>query len=105
MVTSVFVEMAFIAFLGGSLRYLLLDLDIDELRPKINRLVLTLFLPALNFRVLYNAELGPELWQVPFCALTGLVVVVATGSLVYFFLDVPPRVKGALILAGAFGNV
>jgi hypothetical protein len=61
MVTSAFVEMALIAFLGGSLRYLLPDLDIDELRPKINRLVLAVFLPALNFRVIYDAELGEVL--------------------------------------------
>jgi len=105
MVTSVFVEMALVAFLGGSLRYLLHDLDIDELRPKINRLVLTVFLPALNFRVIYDAELGEELWQVPLCALTGLVVIITAGHLLYLFLDTPPRIKGSLILAAAFGNV
>lgn len=105
MVTAVFVEMALVASLGGSLRYLFSDLDIDELRPKINRLVLTIFLPALNFRVLYDAQLGEELWQVLLCALTGFVLIIAASNLVYSFLDTPPRVKGALILAAAFGNV
>jgi predicted permease len=105
MATSAFVEMALIAFLGGSLRYLFPDLNIDELRPKINRLVLAVFLPALNFRVIYDAELGEELWQVPLCALTGLAVILTAGHLIYLFFDTPPRVKGSLVLAGAFGNV
>ena len=51
--------------LGSTLRYLLTDLDIADLRVKLNRLVLAVFLPALNFKVIYGAQVTRTFWQVP----------------------------------------
>ena len=91
--------------LGSTLRYLLTDLDVADLRLKLNRLVLAVFLPALNFKVIYGAQVTRTFWQVPVLALFGLLVCVAVGSLIYGLLPLAPRSRGALVLAGAFGNV
>lgn len=93
------------ALLGSVLRYLMPDLDIADLRQKLNRLVLAVFLPALNFKVIYGAEVDATFWQVPVLALSGLLVTVAAGIAVYSLLPLEPRARGALVLAGAFGNV
>jgi predicted permease len=81
------------------------DLDVGALRVPINRLVLAVFLPALNFEVIYTASVGKEFWQVPALALGGLAVTLAAGALVYGRLPIARPARGALILAGAFGNV
>jgi len=93
------------ALLGAVLRYLMPDLDIADLRQKLNRLVLAVFLPALNFKVIYGAEVNRAFWQVPVLALSGLLVTVAAGSALYGLLPLDRRSRGALVLAGAFGNV
>src|SRR5262249_57177409 len=76
------------AMLGSVLRYLMPDLDIADLRQKLNRLVLAVFLPALNFKVIYGAEVTGAFWQVPVLALTGLFVTVTAGGV--FFPLLPP---------------
>jgi len=102
---EVLLALGLTALLGSVLRYLLPDLDFVDLRQKLNRLVLAVFLPALNFKVIYGAQVSAAFWQVPVLALAGLVTTVAAGSLVYALLPVERRARGALILAGAFGNV
>lgn len=97
--------LALTALLGSQLRYWLPDLDIQDLRLKINRLVLAIFLPALTFKVIYSADIGGAFWQVPLLALAGLVVTVSIGTAAYRRVSLDDRARGALILAGAFGNV
>src|SRR5262245_30988693 len=105
MVATVFLALAAVVALGGALRYLMPDLDVGALRVRINRLVLAVFLPALIFEVVYTASVGKEFWQVPALALGGLAVTLAAGALVYSRLPIARPARGALILAGAFGNV
>jgi predicted permease len=105
MVTEVFLALALIALLGSLLRVLLPELDVSDLRVKLHRLVLAVFLPALNFHVLYRAELGHELWQVPVSALAGVAVCLAAALAIYALVPLPRPVRGSLVLASAFGNV
>jgi len=93
------------AVLGSVLRYVMPDLDVADLRQKLNRLVLAVFLPALFLKVIYGAQVDAAFWQVPVLALGGLLITVATGIAVYSLLPLEPRSRGALVLAGAFGNV
>lgn len=102
---QVLLALGLTALLGSVLRYALPDLDIPDLRQKLNRLVLAVFLPALNFKVIYGATVDAAFWQVPVLALGGLVLTAATGVLVYAVLPIDRRARGALVLAGAFGNV
>jgi hypothetical protein len=104
MVTDVFLALALIALLGSLLRVLLPDLDVSDLRVKLHRLVLAVFLPVLNFHVLYHADLGHEPWQVPASALAGVVVCLAVAAAIYALLPLPAPTRGALVLASAFGN-
>jgi predicted permease len=102
---EVLLTLGITALLGSLLRYLLPDLDFVDLRQKLNRLVLAVFLPALNFKVIYGAQVDAAFWQVPVLALTGLALTVTLGMLVYALLPLDQRARGALVLAGAFGNV
>jgi predicted permease len=102
---EVLLALGLTALLGSMLRYLLPDLDVVDLRQKLNRLVLAVFLPALNFKVIYSARVTAAFWQVPVLALAGLLVTVTIGVLVYAVLPLDRRARGALVLAGAFGNV
>lgn len=103
--TQVLLSLGLTALLGSVLRYLMPDLDFAELRQKLNRLVLAVFLPALNFKVIYGATVDATFWQIPLLALGGLLLTVAVGGLVYGLLPLDRRARGALVLAGAFGNV
>ncbi len=103
--TTVLLALGLTALLGSTLRYLLPELDVDALRLKLNQLVLAVFLPALNFKVIYGASVTDAFWQVPVLALGALLLTAAAGMLVYAALPLAPRARGALILAGAFGNV
>src|SRR5262245_46030611 len=71
----------------------------------IGVLVLHVFLPALNFRVIVKSDLGEQFWQVPLGAAGALALCLLAGFLAYRWLGVPREAQGALILAGAFGNV
>lgn len=93
------------ALLGSQLRYWLPDLDIPDLRQKLNRLVLAVFLPALTFKVIYTTEITGVFWQVPLLAMMGVMLSTAAGMLIYGLLPLEHRAQSALILAGAFGNV
>src|SRR5262245_7104546 len=103
--SNVLLMLGAMALLGSSLRYLMPDLDVPELRQKINRLVLAVLLPALTFKVIAGAEVGVAFWQVPVLALGGLLLTAGVASLAYGLLPLDPRARGALVLASAFGNV
>ncbi len=105
MVASAFIVLALIALLGSLLRYLLPDLDVDRARQMIGVLVLHIFLPALNFRVIVQSELGEQFWQVPLCAAGALAVCLLAGFVAYRLWGVPRTAQGSLILAGGIGNV
>lgn len=102
---EVLLSLGLTALLGSMLRYLLPDLDVVDLRQKLNRLVLAVFLPALNFKVIYSAHVSAAFWQVPVLALGALLITVTLGTVLYALLPLEKRARGALVLAGAFGNV
>ena len=67
--------------------------------------MLYVFLPALNFHVVYQAKLGYEFWQVPVVAIIMIAGCVLLAFLAYSFIKIEDKAKGVLILAAAFGNV
>lgn len=106
MVTMVFLALALVILIGSILVYVLPDFSVDDARKNINKLVLYLFLPALNFNVVYSSSIGREFWQIPVVALFTLIVCIALGICAYaFFPSLAGKSKAALLLACAFGNV
>lgn len=105
MLYSVFIAMAIIVFIGSMITYMFADIQVDSLRLNINKLVLYIFLPALNFNVLYQAQIGHEMWQLPVLAISGILISILLSTLIYRFMHIESASKGALILACAFGNV
>lgn len=81
--SNVFLSLALLIAIGVSIQYLFRDLDIDDLRRKLHRLVLAIFLPALIFRVIYRVEIKAELWQIPVCAFAALIVTLILGAYIY----------------------
>lgn len=106
MVSTVFLALALVIVVGSILVYILPDFPVDQVRQNINKLVLYIFLPALNFQVVYSSTIGHEFWQIPVLAALGIIIGVILGVLLYLPLKhPPPRAKASLILACAFGNV
>ena len=102
---NVFISLAIIAAIGSVCRYIFPEIDIENLRKSISKLVLFIILPALIFNVIYNAGIGKEFIHVPVAALGGIIAALVLSSMVFIFLRLPQNTKGALILASAFSNV
>jgi predicted permease len=102
---DVFLSLVIIAALGYSLRYIFPDIDIDQFRRSINRLVLYIILPALIFNVVMNADIGEEFYKIPLAALAGIFLSLLLAAAVYRFFNISNAAKGALIIASAFSNV
>ncbi|MGA2410585.1 MAG: AEC family transporter [Candidatus Binataceae bacterium] len=102
---NVFFALAVIAGVGASLHRLIPDLDIDSTRRQCGRLVLNVLLPALNIEVLYKSTASSNLWQVPLAMLLGILICLATAMLVFRFFALDRKLKSALLLGCAFGNV
>lgn len=100
----VFLALACVAFIGGSLYRILPDVDVARLRRDLNRLVLMVLLPALNFHVIYSAKLGRQIWMVPTAAAGALFAIVIL-SIAIFWSVKDGRVKAALVLVCACSNV
>lgn len=106
MVSTVFLALACVIILGSILVYVIPEFPVDSVRQNINKLVLYIFLPALNFQVVYSSSIGHEFWQIPVLALGGIIICVLIGALLYLpFTRLAPKTKAALLLACAFGNV
>lgn len=105
MIISVFAALACIVILGSLLLYILPDVQVDALRQSINKIVLTIFLPALNFNVIYKAKIGHQFWQLPVLAFSSVLILVAIAMLAYQFIALDKQSKGALIIGCAFSNV
>jgi predicted permease len=105
MIITVFLALACIVAAGSVLIYIFPDIEIDSLRVNLNKLVLYVFLPALNFKVIYAAQLGAEFWQLPILAFATVFVGLIFGVAIYSFTSLDYRSKGALIIACAFSNV
>ncbi len=103
--TNVFLALALIALIGSLLRYSFPHVDIEQLRKSINLLVLYVFLPALIFRVVYTSSVGEEFFQIPLAIGTGILSCLALGVIICRLLSTSTSESGALLLAGAFGNV
>lgn len=105
MIISIFAALACVVIIGSLLVYLLPDVQVDLLRVNLNKVVLAVFLPALNFNVVYQTKIGYEFWQLPILAALGVVISVLIAALVYALLPVERRIQGALIIGCAFSNV
>ncbi len=111
--TTVFFALALITLIGSLLRYLFPQVDIDQLRKSINLLVLYIFLPALIFQVVYTSSVGEEFYKIPLAIATGIISCLVLGIIISYWLKnstlkqfkIPASESGALLLAGAFGNV
>lgn len=77
----------------------------QRLRKLLTDLVYWVLLPALTLRILWQAELTPQLWLVPILAVSTVGICVATAWLVYRSTDLPDPTKGALIIGASWGNV
>ena len=87
------------------LRYLIPDLDVEQVRRSIDILVPNVFLPALVFRVIYTARLGAEAVQIPVMLLLSVVVCLAVATYALRLFRLSHQEPKALVLASAFGNV
>jgi hypothetical protein len=102
---NVFLALGAIAAVGAALHYLLPQLDIDATRRQCGVLVLNVLLPALNIEVIYRSAVGRHLWQIPLAMFIGLIVCVSLGLLVFQIFPLDRKLRSALILGCAFGNV
>jgi malate permease and related proteins len=105
MVATVFLALGLVALLGSFIYRLLPDLDIPLTRRVSGALVINIFLPALNFEVVYQLPIDRTFWQVPLILTVGALACVIVAALVLFPVRFDPQVKGSLVLASAFGNV
>ena len=104
MVATVFLALGLIALIGSLVHWWLPDLDVALTRRVAGELVINVFLPALNFEVVYKLPIDRTFWQVPFILTVGALTCVV-ASLVLLPARIDSRVKGSLVLASAFGNV
>ena len=105
MVATVFLALGLIALIGSLVHWWLPDLDVALTRRVAGELVINVFLPALNFEVVYKLPIDRTFWQVPFILTVGALTCVLVASLVLLPARIDSRVKGSLVLASAFGNV
>jgi predicted permease len=101
----VFLGLGLIMLLGSSLHRLLPELDVDRFRQSINTLVLYVLLPALIFETFCDAPLNRDLVMVPLALSAGIFGCLAVATMIYRFIPLESKTKGALILAASFGNV
>ncbi len=100
-----FLSLAVIVLIGNSLGRLFPGWNIDEFRKSITRIVLFFLLPALIFDVIYHCNLEGVLFEVPACAIAGIVGGLILGLAAFHWMPLDRRAKGALILACSFANV
>lgn len=83
------------------------DLPAETLRHASNSVILYFFLPALCFRILYQADLSVETLLVPISAWAAMWACFLAATLIYgLFGDrLSEAERGVLILASTFGNV
>lgn len=84
-------------------------IEAETVRQVINVCVLTIFLPALCVKTIYQSSIDIEMVLVPATAwittLFSLGLAAGVYSLVEKRMHLAPQEKGALLLAAAFGNV
>jgi len=102
---NVFLSLGIIAGIGSILRYIFPDIDIENFRRSINKLVLYIILPALIFNIVYNSKIGAEFFQIPIASIGGISAALSLAAILFSFLKIDKKTKGALILASAFSNV
>jgi malate permease and related proteins len=101
--TVLFLPLALIVLLGALLRRF--GSDMEDKRRTLNVLVLYVFLPALVFHTVMDAQLDRLFIEIPLAAASGVLGCLAAAFLVFHFLPIPGPTKGAMMLGAAFGNV
>ena len=102
---NVFLSLGVIAGIGSILRYVFPEIDIENFRRSINKLVLYIILPSLIFNIVFNAEIGAEFFQIPIASIGGISAALSLAAIIFVFINIDKKTKGALILASAFSNV
>lgn len=103
---ELFLSMALIAAAGAAVRPLIRRVaEPDALRKSISTIVLYVLLPALVFAAAYRVDLSGETIELAKIMTMSAGACVVLGLFVFSFLSLDGRVKGALILAGAFGSL
>lgn len=108
--TSIFLSFFLLMLCGMLWRFLPRVPSGATVRVAISAVVMNILLPALTFKVLYNAPLSHDIWQVPVTALVSCVVSVILAVVVYQviipkMIALPMQSRGAMILAAGWGNV
>lgn len=108
--TSIFLSFFALMMCGALWRFIPRVPDGTTVRAAISAVVMNILLPALTFKVLYNAPLQHDIWQVPVTALVSCCVSVLLAVVIYQVLlprvlALPMQSRGAMILASAWGNV
>ncbi len=80
-------------------------IDPVALRQAINTIVLYILLPAYLFAAVCRIDLDSFSWQMPAALGAGAMGSLILGIFAYGFFSIDQRTKGALVLAGAFGNI
>jgi predicted permease len=76
MVATVFLALGLIALIGSLVHWWLPDLDVALTRRVAGQLVINVFLPALNFEVVYKLPIDKTFWQVPLILTVGALTCV-----------------------------
>jgi predicted permease len=105
MVATVFLALGLVSLIGSLVHWWLPDLDIAFTRRVAGVLVINVFLPALNFEVVYKLPIDKTFWEVPLILSVAAMACVIVAMVVLLPIRVDPPLKGSLVLASAFGNV
>ena len=100
---DVFFPLAVVVSIGAFLRYG--RPEIEQTRRSVNQLVLYVFLPALVFRTVIEADIDRVFFEIPIMAFIGVMTSLVMSFLVFRYLPIPGPTKGAMILGATFGNV
>ena len=85
---NVFLSLGIIAGIGSILRYIFPDIDIENFRRSINKLVLYIILPALIFNIVYNSKIGAEFFQIPIASIGGISAALSLAAILFSFLKI-----------------
>ena len=82
------------------------NLPAHLVRQRLNTVAIYLLIPALILAVTLRSEINAEVWLFPLCAglIIGSCLLINVFTYARLLPDTPKPTKGAMILAGSFGN-
>ncbi|RLA10613.1 MAG: hypothetical protein DRQ52_11080 [Gammaproteobacteria bacterium] len=81
-------------------------LPVAQVRQQLNVLNIYLLIPGMIFSVILSSQIGSETWLLPIAAwlVIGTCLIFNVGVYRHLLSSTPDASKGAMILAGSFGN-